>query len=174
MENYDEPEHLIDYITNTNGEYEHLYDCEQCGDSVISFTLDTKGMKASTDNINAVIKEYVDNPDDISDGYHTFGELYEYRKLYNAAFFNELARRNLYNVHKSTKHSDGKDCFDGGWFIVMADLPTGQVSNHYEIKDWDLFDCQARETAEPWDGHTPKEAAERIEKYLKSNGNYKN
>lgn len=28
----------------------------------------------------------------VSDGYHTFNELYRYRMLYNAAFFNELAK----------------------------------------------------------------------------------
>lgn len=28
---------------------------------------------------------------EVSDGYHTFNELYQYRMLYNAAFFNELA-----------------------------------------------------------------------------------
>ena len=53
---------------------------------------------------------------EVSDGYHTFNELYEYRLLYNAAFFNELAKQNLYDVHKSKKHSDGEDCFGGGWF----------------------------------------------------------
>ena len=29
---------------------------------------------------------------EVSDGYHTFNELYRYRMLYNAAFFNLLAR----------------------------------------------------------------------------------
>lgn len=53
------------------------------------------------------------------------------------------------------------------WFIVMAILPTGQVSNHYESKYWDLFDVPERETAFEYDGHTPNEAADRLEKYLK-------
>ena len=38
---------------------------------------------------------------EVSDGYHTFNELYEYRLLYNAALFNELAKQGLYDVHKS-------------------------------------------------------------------------
>ena len=88
---------------------------------------------------------------EVSDGYHTFNELYEYRLLYNAAFFNELAKQNLYDVHKSKKHSDGEDCFGGGWFIVMAELPTGQISNHYELKDWDLFQVPEKEKANIWD-----------------------
>ena len=68
-----------------------------------------------------------------SDGYHTFNELYEFRKLYNAALFNEWASQGKYDVHKSKFHADGGKCFGGGWFIVMAQLPTGQISNHYEI-----------------------------------------
>ena len=100
---------------------------------------------------------------EISDGYHTFNELYYYRMLYNAAFFNLLPKE---WVHKSKKHHDGEKCFGGGWFIVMANLPTGQISNHYELKDWDLFQIQEKEIADEWDGHTPQQAAERLHKYL--------
>jgi len=39
-----------------------------------------------------------------SDGYHTFNELYEFRKLYNAALFNEWGVKEIRNVHKSKKH----------------------------------------------------------------------
>lgn len=100
---------------------------------------------------------------EVSDGYHTFNELYHYRMLYNAAFFN-LLPKNM--VHKSKRHHTGEECFGGGWFIVMANLPTGQVSNHYELKDWDLFQVPEKEIADEWDGHTPQEAAERLHKYL--------
>ena len=40
----------------------------------------------------------------ISDGYHTFDELYEFRKIYNACLFNEWASQNKYSVHKSRRH----------------------------------------------------------------------
>lgn len=103
----------------------------------------------------------------ISDGYHTFDELYEYRMLYNAGFFNELAKHgNKYNVHKSVAHSDGAYCFGGGWFVVMATLPTGQISNHYEVKYWDLFKVPARDEADEWDGHTPAEAVKRLRQFM--------
>lgn len=46
----------------------------------------------------------------ISDGYHTFNELYRYRMLYNAAFFNELAKGDI-KVCKSYRHYDGQECF---------------------------------------------------------------
>ena len=103
---------------------------------------------------------------EISDGFHTFNELYYYRMLYNAAFFNMLPKE---WVHKSKKHNDGEECFGGGWFIVMANLPTGQISNHYELKDWDLFQIPEKERADKWDGHTPQGAAERLHNFLLEN-----
>ena len=109
-----------------------------------------------------------------SDGYHTFNELYEFRKLYNACFFNEYAKQHEYLVHKSKKHFTGELCFGGGWFIVVAYLPNkigglSQISNHYEMKDWDLFQCPEKEFANVWDGHTAQDVAKRLKEYLSSN-----
>lgn len=110
----------------------------------------------------------------LSDGYHTFEELYEFRKVYNAALFNEWAGEKhlfteneyplaLYDVHKSWRHHDGELCFGGGWFIVVALLPTGQISNHYEAKDWDLFKIPEVESAKyEFDGHTSKDVIKRL------------
>lgn len=112
---------------------------------------------------------FKDNEDkgNLSDGYHTFNELYEYRLLYNASMFNELAKQGLYDVHKSKKHSDGTIPFgDENWFIVQAELPTGQISNHYEMKDWDLFKIPEKEKANPYDGHTPQDVAKRLRNFL--------
>ena len=100
----------------------------------------------------------------MSDGYHTFEELYEFRKVYNATLFNEWAKNGKYEVHKSKKHNDGSPCFDGDWFIVVAVLPSGQVSNHYELKDWKLFNCEECEVAKyQFDGHTSKEVLARLQ-----------
>ena len=103
-----------------------------------------------------------------SDGYHTFKELYEFRLLYNAVLFNEWSQHGKYAVHKSTKHSDGEDCFGGGWFIVVATLPTGDISNHYEMKDWNLFICETRVKGKEWDGHTSKDVALRLRELVKA------
>jgi hypothetical protein len=114
-----------------------------------------------------------------SDGYHTFKELYEFRKVYNSALFNEWAKQEMrnpkwangneplnlpkYNVHKSWRHNDGELCFGGGWFIVVAVLPTGQISNHYEAKDWDLFKIPETEKALfEFDGHTSQDVLDRL------------
>jgi len=102
---------------------------------------------------------------EVSDGYHTFDELYEFRKMYNAALFNEWASQGKYNVHKSFKHEDGEDCFGvpNKWFIVVAQLPTGQISNHYKVADWELFKIPVTTKALfPYDGHTPADVLKRL------------
>ena len=110
---------------------------------------------------------------EVSDGYHTFNELYEYRMLYNAALFNEFAKQGLYDVHKSRKHSDGKYPFgDSNWFIVMAELPTGQISNHYEMKDWDKFQIPEKPLANKWDEHSPRDVAERLTSFTNPKKEY--
>jgi len=102
-----------------------------------------------------------------SDGYHTFKELYEFRLLYNAALFNEWAAQGKYDVHKSQRHFDGELCFGrDDYFVVVATLPTGQISNHYPMTDWDLFRCEAVEKAKAqWDGHTSQDVAKRLREF---------
>lgn len=121
-----------------------------------------------------------DGRSQISDGYHNFEELYDFRKMYNAALFNEWAKQEVnnpdfkmfsglpprlikYDVHKSWKHHDGELCFGGGWFIVVAVLPSGQISNHYKAEDWELFQIPSVEKAKyPFDGHTPADVLQRL------------
>lgn len=118
----------------------------------------------------------------LNDKFHDFKTLYEFRKVYNAALFNEWAAHlttgeygramfNVpkYNVHKSWKHHDGELCFGGGWFIVVAMLPNGQISNHYEAKDWDLFQILEYPTAiYEFDGHSSRDVLNRINNLYKS------
>lgn len=125
------------------------------------------------ENLNNIIKELKDRDiieeNDISDGYHTFNDLYEFRKLYNALLFNEWAKNNEVEVYKSKRHFDGEECFGGGWFIVVAILPTGQISNHYKIKDWNLFDIPEYEKSKyVFDGYTPQDVMNRIKEFLES------
>lgn len=101
-----------------------------------------------------------------SDGWHTFKELYEYRLLYNSMLFNEWASRGLYDVHKSVRHHDGEECYGGGYFIVQAQLPTGQISNHYTLEHWDMFKIPTRSRAAVWDGHTYKDVVDRVRGFL--------
>jgi len=122
-----------------------------------------------TDYINFLIKNKSMGIEDkkISDGYHTFEELYEYRKAYNALFANLAVDK--FKVEKTKNHYDGEPCFGGTHFKVYFQLPTGEVSNHYKLEDWDLFDVPEVEKATiEYDGHTPAEALQRMLDYLKT------
>jgi hypothetical protein len=106
-----------------------------------------------------------------SDGFHTFKELYEMRLLLTASLFNEWADDPLNNspwVLKSRLHSDGSIPFnDPNWFIVVAETREGQISFHYEVKDWGLFHKVPEVTLPPkYDGHTTSDVADRLRKLL--------
>ena len=87
---------------------------------------------------------------EFSDGFHTFNSLYYQRMVLFATLVNLFPDRSW----KSTRHEDGKPCFDGGWFVVGIETPEGYYNYHYRLQDWDLFDCTVLEKAPHWDGHT--------------------
>lgn len=101
---------------------------------------------------------------DISDGYHTFNELYDHRAALTAALFKSLPSDTVY---KSKKHHDGT-MYDG-MFIVGANLPgIGEISYHYDLDPWwDVFNIREVENAPEWDGHTPNDVIERLKAYAK-------
>jgi hypothetical protein len=99
----------------------------------------------------------------VSDGFHTFQEIYTFRMMYNAALFNEWHSQGKYQVHKSLRHHEGELCFGGGWFVVAAMLPSGQITNHYPESQWDFFKIlETKNALFPFDGHTPTNVLERI------------
>lgn len=89
---------------------------------------------------------------EVSDGFHTFNQLYHQR----AVLFATIVNQNKDKAWKSWKHEDGKFCFDKGgeWFVVGIDTPGGSYTYHYEQKYWDMFDCEELERGKHWDGHT--------------------
>ena len=87
---------------------------------------------------------------DVSDGYHTFNSLYNQRLYLWAA----LVKAYKDKAWKTRRHSDGKPCFDGNWFLVGITTPAGDYTYHYELKYWDLFDCKVLDKAPAFDGHT--------------------
>lgn len=91
--------------------------------------------------------------DDVSDGFHTFGQLYYQRMILFAA----IVKQNRDKAWKSYKHEDGRLCFGGGWFIVGIDTAKGSYTYHYENKYYSLFDCEELERGKPWDGHTEED-----------------
>lgn len=91
--------------------------------------------------------------EDVSDGYHTFKQLYYQRMMLFAA----LVKQNRDKAWKSLRHEDGELCFGGGWFIVGIDTPEGSYTYHYEDNFYSLFDCTELECGKHWDGHTEED-----------------
>jgi hypothetical protein len=95
----------------------------------------------------------VENIGDVSDGYHTFNQLYHQR----AILFACIVMQNKDKAWKTRNHEDGTPCFGGGWFLVTIDTPEGSYGYHYEDRYWDIFDCAELESAKPWDGYTEEQ-----------------
>ena len=105
--------------------------------------------------IEALKRQPCEDTGEVSDGYHTFNQLYHQRAVLFATIVNEHPSISW----KSFKHSDGHYCFDedGEMFIVGIDTPEGSYTYHYHKKYWDLFKCQELECGKEWDGHTEKD-----------------
>lgn len=98
---------------------------------------------------------------DLSDGYHTFNELYHHRAL----LFASICNTNKDIAWKSKQHDDGT-MYDG-MFIVGISTPEGQATYHYDIDPyWDMFKVQELDKAPKFDGHTPEDAINRIFNYF--------
>jgi hypothetical protein len=97
----------------------------------------------------------------ISDGYHTFDELYEHRFFLYLAFL----RACPLVAWKSRYHADGT-MYDG-WFIVGAELPDGQISYHLPLRLWELTHFLEEVPCAPaWDGHTADDVLKRLAAFI--------
>jgi len=99
----------------------------------------------------------------ISDGYHTFNELYEHRHALMLALMKAVPQHSWF----SRRHHDGELCFgDGEWFIVGAELPeSGAVTYHLPMRLWGLAELTGAaelERGRPWDGHTANDVVHRL------------
>lgn len=91
----------------------------------------------------------------ISDGYHTFEELYYHRMF----LFSIICNNNKDIAWKSLKHNsqDETPMFSNDLFIVGINTPEGTYSYHYKKKFWDYFQVQELEEAPMYDGHMPED-----------------
>jgi hypothetical protein len=103
---------------------------------------------------------------DVSDGYHTFRELYAHRCILFAA----LAQAYPHLAWRSRLHADGSG-YDG-WFIAGMRLPDAegvarQITYHLPDSDWVLFDgVVVLDRAPEWDGHTPSDVVQRLRDWM--------
>ena len=90
---------------------------------------------------------------DISDGYHTFEELYAHRCL---IFINLV----LFSGWKAYWKPDFEH-----WFCLYLDTPQGQISYHVPDKYLPLVENRVPQVlAETWDGHKGDDVIQRLYK----------
>ena len=99
------------------------------------------------------LSEYVESLEvkDVSDGSHTFTELYHHRMI----LFAVICNNNKDKAWKSKLHDDGTMYDD--YFIVGIDTPRGQFTYHYHVDAWHRFKVEVLEKAPIYDGHTSED-----------------
>lgn len=115
------------------------------------------------EEINEMIKENkklgIISSKDISDGHHTFGELYKNRIILFCTLCNLLPNISW----KSKKHFDEENdpmFFES--FIAGINTPEGIATYHIKLKYWDLFDVPELEKAPKYDNYNNEEVLKRI------------
>lgn len=117
----------------------------------------------------------------ISDGYHTFDELYDHRITLYIALCKSKQEYKYYGdarnhvnpkyagekiVWRSKLHSDGTSY--KGWFLLGIHTEKGkQITYHIPLKRWKETDfAQTLTKAPKFDGHTSQDVLERIKNLL--------
>jgi len=131
----------------------------------------TNSSKVLVADINSQLQRYKEkgmlDMNEVSDGYHTFGELYEHRIELYIALCKQMSiedpAANIQNfVWKSKVHSDGS-VWDG-WFILGYGTQEGeQITYHLPMNYFPQCKfAQTLDKAPDWDGHTSADVLERL------------
>ena len=101
--------------------------------------------------------------EDVSDGYHTFSELYEHRIYLFIALMSLMKDVSWF----SKLHDDGTKYED--WFVAGINLPSGQITYHlpnYVIGTIKEACIKELEKAPKFDGHTPNDVINRLCEFI--------
>lgn len=88
---------------------------------------------------------------DVSDGYHTFNELYDHRNLIFIALCLQMPEKARWKPHYP------------GWPVLFLELPHAQISYHVQDKYLHLFAYKIeRDDTYVWDGHSAEDVLGRL------------
>jgi hypothetical protein len=126
-------------------------------------TVDVDELERLAAEARTALAQPESDPSQLSDGFHTFAELYEHRH----ALYLALMRAMPEHCWFSWRHADGERCFGGDdWFIAGIELPAGaSVTYHMPAELFQI--AQATGAAElekgrPWDGHSAADVVLRL------------
>jgi hypothetical protein len=141
---------------------------------VVTTSLDPLDLRAATNHdgdtlralLNQTLRALPGGAGSITDGYHTFDDLYSHRCALTAALAKALGSAAW---RSKAHHPDGPPMFEGGYFVVGIDLPGGPVTYHYKLTHWDDFaGVRELEHAPPWDGAGPSATVDRLLEWARS------
>lgn len=115
--------------------------------------------------IQCVEEMNASDPGKISDGYHTFDELYAHRSALLIALMRQLPEMSW-----RSRIKDDSASFPG-WFLAGIGLPSGMITYHLANRYWEELDDSGIHTlpsAPKWDGHTPDDVITRLLKWRKA------
>ena len=95
----------------------------------------------------------VENPGKISDGYHTFDELYEHWCL----LFIDLCLAHPVSAYWRPHYE--------GWPLIGLRLAEGQITYHVPEKYLPLFKDKIVQGGPEWDGYTSDDVIQRLKKW---------
>ena len=100
----------------------------------------------------------------ISDGNHTFSDLY----LQRMYLFSVICNCYPELLWKSRKHFDEANdpMFDGD-FIVGINTPEGVATYHFKLEHWDEFPITEMDSAPEYDDYSPQKVLSRIKSLKK-------
>jgi hypothetical protein len=109
---------------------------------------------------------------DLSDGFHTFRELYRERSALTAALARMFLSSDANQRGRAWIGFDTQPGFDGYRTVLYIDLPgVGQVSWHFADDDATEFlrgfPSSMSSAQPPYDGHTTAEKHERVERFAR-------
>lgn len=115
--------------------------------------------------INSLIKSTAIDTGKISDGFHTFDELYNQRNTLYIVLCRVLSGELNYYVWRTKKHSD-KTSTGKGWFVLGINFAKGeQITYHLPTSKWrETAFAETIPHAPQWDKHTSKDVLKRLKK----------
>ena len=120
-------------------------------------------MKSKTvSEINAEIRNLNGEANSVSDGYHTFGELYEARCL----LFVALLQSHKLQAWRALRNADGAKW--EGWFVCGIQPQAGsQITFHLPKKYWENLDGIETHDINPYfDGHNSGDVLLRLASFI--------
>lgn len=110
-------------------------------------------------NLIRIAKESNLSVKDISDGHHTFRELYKQRMI----LFSVICSAYKDLAWKSKKHFDEEnDPMFNGCFIVGINTPLGVATYHFKMEYFDMFDVLELDHAPKYDDYSTDDVMERL------------